>query len=314
MPLDFHNNLTVDALVDSRTYVSAIAQNGLDTVKQKGPNNLLKNDDPPNSQKQGVDGQLEKPLATATLTFENGDNIFAEDFVVMKKLTGPNIGLHFLRNNSVVIDTTHGLIHFLHLKMQVKTASSETTAKPQPVITDDALAIPPRTTKTIPAFVDHPSEWNTTGTVTPLEKFAETASLLISHSTSTIIDKRIAVRVTNITQSSYLIKKKTQIAEFSEFTPEQSKHIKLVDIAILSMIQQSDPDVFAYLNEILKTKKPEQQNNTFSFPTPKSPGKSEDHTPIQTRIFKELTELKEKEELNPQESTESRNKFPKRFD
>ena len=70
----------------------------------------------------------------------------------MKKLTGPIIGLHFMRNNSVVIDTTHGLIHFPHLTMQVKTASSETTTKPQPVITDDALTIPPTTTKTITAY------------------------------------------------------------------------------------------------------------------------------------------------------------------
>ena len=65
----------------------------------------------------------------------------------MKKLTGPIIGLHFMRNNSVVIDTTHGLIHFLHLTMQVKTASSERTTKPQPVITDEALTIPPTMTR-----------------------------------------------------------------------------------------------------------------------------------------------------------------------
>ena len=117
------------------------------------------------------------------------------------------IGLHFMRNNSVVIDTIHGLIHFRHLTMQFKTASSEKTTKPQPVITDEALTIPPTTTKTITAFTDHPSKWNTTDTVTPLEKFTETASLMISHPMSTIIDKRIAVRVINTTESPYLIKK-----------------------------------------------------------------------------------------------------------
>ena len=40
-----------------------------------------------------------------------------------------------MRNTSVVIDTAHGFIHFPHLTMQVKTASSETTTKPQPVVT-----------------------------------------------------------------------------------------------------------------------------------------------------------------------------------
>ena len=220
VPLDFENNLTVDALADLKAFVFAIAWDDLDTIKQKVPDNILKIDEPPKFQIQVANRQLEKPLATATLKFEIGDDTFAEHFVVMKKLTGPIIGLHFMRNNSVVIDTTHGLIHFPHLTMQVKTASSERTTKPQPVITDDALTIPPTTIKTITAFVDHPSKWNTTGIVKPLEKFTETASLLISHSMSTIVDKRIAVRVTNTTDSPYLFKKHTQIAEFSVVTPE----------------------------------------------------------------------------------------------
>ena len=288
VPLDFENNHTVDALVDSGAFVSAIAQDDLETIKQKAPNNILKIDEPPNFQIQVANGQLEKPISTATLKIEIGDNGFAERFVVMKKLTGPIIGLHFMRNNSVVIDTTHGLIHFPHLTMQAKTASSETPTKPQSVIMDQALTIPPAATKTVTAFIDHPSKWKTTGTVTPLEKFTETASLLISHSMSTIIGKRIAVRVTNTTESPYLIKKHTQIAEFSAVTPQQSKHIKPVDMAILSMIPQGDPDLTAYLNELLRTNKPEQKNDTFWFPTLESPGKLKDHTPIQTRILKKL--------------------------
>ena len=279
VPPDFENNLTIDALVDSGAFVSAIAQDDLDTIKQKAPKIILKIDDPLNFQIQVANGHLEKPLATAILKFEIGDNTFAEHFIVMKNLTGPIIGLHFMRNNSVVIDTTHGLIRFPHLTMQVKTASSETTTKPKSVITDEALTIPPTTTKTITAFLDHPSKWNTTGTVTPLEKFTETASLLIFNSMSTIIDQKIAVRLTNTTELPYLIKKHTQIAEFSIITPEQSKHNQPVDIAILSMIPQGDPDLTAYLNEFLRTSKLEQQTNTFWFPTPENPGKPEDHTP-----------------------------------
>ena len=298
VPLDFENNHTVDALVDSEAFVSAIAQDDLETIKQMAPNNILKIDDPPNFQIQVANGQLEKQISTATLKFEIGDNGFAEHFVVMKKLTGPVIELHFMRNNSVVIDRTHGLIHFPHLTMQVKTAASKSTTKPQPVIMDEDLTIPPATTKTITAFVDHPSKWNTTGTVTPLEKFTKTASLLISHSMSTITDKRMAVRVTNTTESPYLIKKHTQIAEFAVVTPQQSKHIKPVDMAILSMIPRGDPDLTAYLNELLRTNKPEQQDNTFWFPTPENPVKLKDHTPIQTTILKELNELNDKEKLN----------------
>ena len=186
----------------------------------------------------------------------------------MKNLTGPIIGLHFMRHNSVVIDTTHGLIHFPHLTMQVKSALIEKSAKAQVVLIHDSITTPQMTTKLITPFVDHLSEWNTAGTVTPVEKNTESASLIISHSMSTINDRNIAVRVTNTTESPSTIKKNTQIAEFSVVTPEQSKFIKPVDTAILSMIPEGDPDFITYLTELLTTNKPDQQNNTFWFPTP----------------------------------------------
>ena len=220
VPLDFENGSTIDALVDSGAYVSAIAQKKLDRIKQQAPSNILKNDDPPNFQIQVANGQLEKPTATATLKFDIGGHIFAEHFVVMKNLTGPIIALHFMRHNSVVIDTTQGLVLFPHLTMQVKSASNRTSAKPQVVLTHDNITVPPRTTKTITAFVDHLSEWNTTGTATPVEKFTQTASFILSHSVSTILARRIAVSVTNTTESTYTINKNTQYADFSVVTLE----------------------------------------------------------------------------------------------
>ena len=123
-----------------------------------------------------------------------------------------------------------------------------------------------------------------------------------------------AVRITNTTESPYLIKKNTQIAEFSVVTPEQSKFIRPVDTAILSMIPEGDPNLTTYLSEILRTNKPEQQSNTCCFPTPKNLGKTEDHTPIQKRILEELRELQEREKPNPKEDVESRMKILKRFD
>ena len=111
---------------------------------------------------------------------------------------------------------------------------------------------------------------------------------------STITDRKIAVRVTNTTESPYIICRSTQNAEFSVVTPEQSKFIKAVDMAILSMIPEGDPDLKLYLTELLRTNTSDQQTNTFWFPTPENPGNTDDHTPIQTRILKELSELQQK--------------------
>ena len=87
-----------------------------------------------------------------------------------------------------------------------------------------------------------------------------------------------------------------------------------MDTAILKKIPEGDPDLTTYLIELLRTNKPEHQSNTFWFSTPENPGKTEDHTPIQTRIFKKPCELQEKEKLNPKDDMESRMKFWQRFD
>ena len=79
------------------------------------------------------------------------------------------------------------------------------------------------------------------------------------------------------------------------------------------MIPQGDLDLTGHLNELLRRNEPERQNKTFWFPTSENLEEPEDHTPIQTRILKELIELNDKEKLNRQEITESRNKCLKRF-
>ena len=62
---------------------------------------------------------------------------------------------------------------------------------------------------------------------------------------------------------------------------------------ILTMTPEGELGLKTYLNELLQTSTPEQQNNAFWIPTHKNLGKNEDNAPIQTRIVKELTELKE---------------------
>ena len=162
--LNFENGLTIDALVDSRAYVIATAHSDLDRIKQKAIANIFKSGDRPTFQIQVANCELEKPKATTTVKFVIEDHTSAEQFIVTKKCIGPIIGSHFMRHNSVVIDSTHGLIQFSHFTMHLENTANGVRSKPQVVLFNDALSIPLMTTKPFTAFVDHPSEWNTTRT------------------------------------------------------------------------------------------------------------------------------------------------------
>ena len=84
----------------------------MDRITQQAPFSIFKSNEPSNFQIQVANGHLKKPIATTTLNFDNGDDTLAEQFVVMKIFTGPFIGLHSMRHNSVVIDTTLSTIQF----------------------------------------------------------------------------------------------------------------------------------------------------------------------------------------------------------
>ena len=86
--------------------------------------------------------QVEKLLRIALLKFDIEYHIYAKHFVVKEELRGPIISLHFMRHNSVVIDTTRGLIHFQQMTMQVKIVPSKKSARPKVVLNHDALTVP----------------------------------------------------------------------------------------------------------------------------------------------------------------------------
>ena len=92
------------------------------------------------------------------------------------------------------------------------------------------------------------------------------------------LNKHIVVRITNTTESPHSSKKNTHFAEFWVVTPEHSKFIKTVETATLSLIPERDFYLTTYLNELSGAIKPEQQNNTFWFPTPENSDKIQDPT------------------------------------
>ena len=150
--------------------------------------------------------------------------------------------------------------------------------------------------------------------MSPVEKFKEAASPLISRSISTKFHKKIAIKVSNAIESAYSLKKNTQIAHFSVVTPEQSTFIKPLDTPFLNMTPDGDPDLKTYLTEKLRTNKPEPQYKIFWFPTHKTPGNTEDHSPILPKFLKKLHDLKEREKINPEDNVESPMKNLERFD
>ena len=83
--MGFGYGLTTDVFADQRADVRALSQTELDKAKPQVPTNVFEVDDPLIFPNQVTNAQMEKLLATATLTFGLEDQSFAEH---IKVLTG----------------------------------------------------------------------------------------------------------------------------------------------------------------------------------------------------------------------------------
>ena len=140
--MDFQR-LTLDGSIDTGALTSAISEQDLNKIKLLAPEAITDTGPAPNFQIMVANGQLETPIGTVCLTFEVADFMFKENFIVMKVLPNPLIGLCFFKRNNASFDIRQGVLPFPHLSMQLKPEHNLPTRQSTPLL---AKAAPLTTT------------------------------------------------------------------------------------------------------------------------------------------------------------------------
>ena len=158
----------------------------------------------------------------------------------------------------------------------------------------------------MPHLIDH----NAAEIVTPSSHMEEHENIFITSSLSTVNNNAVGYQVINFSDMPYTLPVDTHMAEVRVLTSEQIKYIKPVDPSTLTfMMHQHMENTDLYLNQQMKTNQSSDEQEKYWFPTPEQPGDPTTYTPIQQRRFDELTELKQLEQLNPNDNEESRKKL-----
>ena len=108
--------------------------------------------------------------------------------------------------------------------------------KPLQIITDDNQTIPPQQTATVNAIVITTKINDITGAIQPLPQFEETANIIVAPALASAHNKRINIRIVILTEFPYTIKKHTKKADFQILKPEETKQIRPIDTAALSLL------------------------------------------------------------------------------
>ena len=262
-----------------------------------------------------ANGQLEAPVATVELQFEVGDITFREKFIVMTNLTSTLIGLLFLQRNSTLLDMRQGILNFPFFSVQLKNEDRTYPNVIEPILNPGETILQPGKRTTIWVRSQIYTDNEAIGIIQPSPLLENDEDLLICPALSSTQNNKNMVQNSDFLEHPYSLKKGTHIANFSILTPEQTKHIQPVNhIAVRHFLKNNHDDTIHYINSLMKTSKTDEVNDTYWFPTPQTPGNEKRHTPIQTFILNELRELKQVEQLNPLEDTNSRDQFLSSFD
>ena len=197
-----------------------------------------------------------------------------------------------MRNHQAVIDTANGTITFPHVEMTLAMTDEKKNCNPKPlqIMAEGNQTLPPQQTTTVNAIVIPTNAIDITGAVQPLPQFDETATIIVAPALATAHNKRINLRIANLTDFPHTIKNHTKLAELQILRPEDAKQIRPVNVATLATLQDPD-DTHTHVNELKKSTNNEQNDENLWFPTPENPGNEDEHTPIQRRILKEIREL-----------------------
>ena len=311
--MDFEK-LTLDGLIDTGALTSAISEQDLNKIKLLANEAIKETGPPPNFQIMVANGQLEVPIGTVLLEFEVADFMLKENFIIMKNLPNPLIGLCFLRRNNAIFDVTQGILTFPYLSMQLKPDTQTSIRPATPLFAENNYTLRPGETLAIASKMPHLMDHDATGIITPSQQFENHDSIFITASLSTVNNNAIGYQIINLSELPYTITLDTHLADFKILTPEQIKHVQPVDPALLSFMIQHEETTEVYINELLKVPQPNPEQETYWFPTPEEPGDPTTYTPIQQRIYNELLELKQLEKLNPHDNETSRTEFLSHFD
>ena len=252
-PMDF-GELNIDGLIDTGALSSAIPEADLRKIRLLAPHTILNEGPPPEFQIMVYNGQLEAAIATVELQFEVGDITFREKFIVMTNLTSTLIGLLFLQRNNTKLDMHQGILNFPFFSMQMKNEDRTYPNVIEPILNPAETILQPGKRTTIWWKSQIYTDNEATGIIQPSPLLENDEDLLICPVLSSTQNNKHLVQISNFLDHPYTLKKGTHIANFSIITPEQTKHIRPVNLtSVRHLLNNSHDDAIHYINNPLKT-------------------------------------------------------------
>ena len=163
-----------------------------------------------------------------------------------------------------------------------------------------------------------------TGTINPLEEYENSTELKISSSVVTVgRDNMVSILALNLNDHSITFPKNKQVAVLQFLSPQEEEKLIEIGPELLALDKMKNGEILNQINQLLRggnnrgikqPKRPLPEFDKIWFPTPKTCQNAENLPALKRKIFDNISELQQRDSLNPQSNEKDKDTILKQID
>ena len=324
VPILIGNN-RYSALIDTGAFTSALPLEIFQKIRGQAPESILEEKPKPPFRIGLASNEEVEVLFRAKISFTITPASFSETFLILPNMKNILLGYSFLYDNDVKIDVKKSILSLPDFTFQLSYLQNKDGEIERQHIKGKFLLYALRDQTIAPLLQDMievdseiPLELqDSSGIIEPLAKFEKAYDLCITSSLNKFHQStRTHIGVINLTDDPIIIPAGTFVASYTVLTPEQAKYLLPLEPKILENSLLSEKQICQLISDFANTENNTSSQNfhqKFWFPTPETCPDSSNLTNIEKQIYETLCDLRQKENIDPENNENDRNKFLQQF-
>ena len=303
----------IDALVDTGAFSSALPLKSFKVIQKEAPEYISTSCKSFPKFVKLANGENVSVLYNIEIKFYIAGTCFTEQFLVLKELNSPLLGMPFFKKNDIILHPHKGLLYLPDITLSLNNVSSSKPIKRNIVLsTISKITVLPNQQAAIECKLEklHPSLQNVIGIIEPSLLFERKTGLCVLSSISRIDSTfRTKIGIINLMPYKITVSPQTRIGKFQLVTQNQASYLLPMHPSII--------DCYKELNTVIETKQTSEMDNyaskNFWFGTPEYCGDPTTLNGIQKTIYDTIKRFKQLELLDPTIKQENKKQFLQKF-
>ena len=331
IPLKFENKLRRRALIDTGACANAMPANFYEKLQEESPHSISELQHASFLNVKVASGRTVKILVQVDVKFKVNDHNFQDIFLILPSMNIDVFGNPFFKKYIIEISPDENLLKLPEMTYQLneirlpKEGRLKIPKSRYPVFMFQKTTVKPQNQELLYTKIEISKNLKGhTGMINPLEEYENNTELKLPSSVITVgKDNMVSILAPNLNHHSITFLKNKQVAVFEFLSPQEEEKLIEIGPELLALDEMKNGEILNQINQLLRVrnnrglrqpKRPLPEYDKIWFPTPATCQNPEYLPPLQRKIFDNISELQQRDSLNPQSNEKDKEIFLKQFD